>query len=70
MQKATSTSLTEQAVNALTNAVANVVADHRRRAKPLAVWRDGKAVWIAATETGALRERETPHWIKSHGTKS
>ncbi len=54
-------SLTEKAMRALTEAVEEVVADHRRRAKPLAVWRDGKAVWVSATAAGVLRETETPY---------
>jgi len=37
-------SLTEKAVAAMRAAVAGVIEDHRRRGKPLAVWRDGKAV--------------------------
>src|ERR1035437_1838339 len=47
MKKRIELSLTQKAMQALTNAVAKVVEDHRRRAKPLAVWRDGKAVWIS-----------------------
>lgn len=58
-------SLTQKAMRALTEAVAEVVEDHRRRQRPLAVWRDGKAVWISATEAGALRE--TP---PSYGQKA
>ena len=61
MKKRTELSLTQKAMQALTNAVAKVVEDHRRRAKPLAVWRDGKAVWISATEAGALRESPTSY---------
>jgi hypothetical protein len=56
MKRSNKPSLTQQAMQALTDAVAKVVEDHRRRAKPLAVWRDGKAVWIPATESGVLRE--------------
>jgi hypothetical protein len=37
---------------ALRGAAAKVVQDHRRRAKELAVWPDGKAVWISASEAG------------------
>jgi hypothetical protein len=70
MKRSTRKSLTEQAMQALTNAVAKVVEDHRRRAKPLAVWREGKAVWIPAAETGVLRETEIPYRTKSHGAKS
>jgi hypothetical protein len=70
MKKSTKSSLTQKAMRALTEAVAEVVEDHRRRAKPLAVWRDGKAVWIPATEADALRETGIPYRTKSHGTKS
>jgi len=51
----------------LAEAVAEVVEDHRRRAKPLAVWRDGKAVWIPVTEAGALHETTTPYGRKNKG---
>lgn len=61
MKKPKKSSLTEQAIQALTDAVAKVVEDHRRRGKPLAVWRDGKAVWISAEEAGALHESPTPY---------
>ena len=57
-------------MQALSDAVAKVVEDHRRRGRPLAVWREGKAVWIAATEAGALRETPIPYRIKLHGKKS
>ena len=61
MKKSTQLSLTQKAMEALTNAVAKVVDEHRRGARPLAVWRDGKAVWISATEVAALRESPTPY---------
>ena len=70
MKKPTKSSLTEKAMQALSDAVAKVVEDHQRRGKPLAVWREGKAVWISATEAGALRETSMPYRAKSHGTKS
>ena len=38
----TTSSLTEKAVAAMRAAVARVVEDHRRRGKPLVVWRDGR----------------------------
>lgn len=56
MKKSSKSSLTEMAMQALAEAVAKVVADHRRQARPLAVWRDGKAVWIPATDISTLRE--------------
>ena len=64
MNRPNKPSLTQQAMQALTDAVAKVVEDHRRRAKPLAVWRDGKAAWIPATETQVLRESPTPYGRK------
>ena len=70
MKKRTELSLTQKAIQALADAVAKVVEDHRRRARPLAVWRDGKAVWVSVTEAGALRESPTPYRSKSHGAKS
>jgi len=57
-------------MRALADAVAKVVEDHRRRAKPLAVWRNGKAVWLSADEAETLRERPMINKIKSHGAKT
>jgi hypothetical protein len=65
MKKTGKPTLTQQAMQALSDAVAKVVEDHRRRAKPLAVWRDGKAVWIPATDAGALREAPDPFHPKT-----
>jgi hypothetical protein len=48
----------------LTNAVAKVVEEHRRQERPLAVWRDGKAVWISATDAGMSREKPTAYGRK------
>ena len=70
MRKLRKPSLTEQAMQALADAVAKVIEDHRRRAKPLAVWRDGKAVWIPATEAAALRESPMPYRTKSSRRRS
>ncbi len=69
MKKHNESSLTLKATQALTEAVAKVVDDHRRRGIPLAVWRNGKAVSIPATEAGALRETPIPYRTKSHGPK-
>jgi hypothetical protein len=49
-------SLTAKALAALQEAVAQVVQDHRQSGKPLAVWRNGKAVGISAATSGMLRE--------------
>lgn len=67
MKKSSKSSLTQMAMQALADAVAKVVADHRRQARPLAVWRDGKAVWIPATEISALHESPTPYEPKAKG---
>ncbi len=61
MRKPAHLSLTEKAVQALNDAVAKVVEDHRRRGIPLAVWRNGKAVSVPATELSMLRETPTPY---------
>ena len=64
MKKSTQLSLTQKAMQALTNAVAKVVDEHRRQARPLAVWRDGRAVWISAAEAAALHESPTSYRTK------
>ena len=64
MKASSKPSLTQQAMQALADAVAKVVEDHRRRAKPLAVWRDGKAVWIPAAGASALHATSTPYRTK------
>jgi hypothetical protein len=58
MKKRRKLSMSEMALQALREAVAKVVEDHRRRGVPLAVWRDGKAVWIPADE--AVAPSKTP----------
>ncbi len=60
MKRKTESSLTKKAVRALAEAVAEVVEDHRRRGIPLAVWRNGKAVLVSASELSALRETPIP----------
>lgn len=69
MKKKPEASLTQKAMQALNNAVAKVIEEHRRHGRPLAVWRDGRAVWIAPTETGALRESPTPYRIRKPKTE-
>ncbi|MBM3846066.1 MAG: hypothetical protein FJ405_07265 [Verrucomicrobia bacterium] len=69
MKKRTQT-LTQMAMQALSEAVAKVVEEHRRRGIPLAVWRNGRAVSISPSEAGVLRQAPAPCRIKSHGTES
>jgi len=56
MKKPSKQSLTQMAVKAMTDAVAKVVEDHRRRGRPLAVWRNGRASWISAGESGVSHD--------------
>ena len=65
MKKRITLTLTQKAMQALTEAVAKVVEEHRRRGIPLAVWRNGRAVSIPATEAGVLRETPTPYRRKA-----
>lgn len=62
--------MTQKPLQALREAVAQTVEEHRQRGIPLAVWRDGKAVSILLTEAGALRETPIRYRTKSHGAKS
>jgi hypothetical protein len=54
----------DPALHALRQAVAKVIEDHRSRGRPLALWRDGKAVWVPADQVGALQESPAPYRIK------
>lgn len=56
MKKSSKSSMTQKAMQALQEAVAKAIEEHRRRGIPLAVWRNGKAVSIPASEAGTLRE--------------
>jgi len=67
MKKRNKSSMTQAAMQALTEAVAKAVEDHRRRGIPLAVWRNGRAVSIPASEAGALRENPVPYRTKGKG---
>jgi hypothetical protein len=59
--------LTQKAMQALTDAVAKAVAEHRRRGIPLAVWRNGRAVSVPATELAVLYETPAPYGRKTKG---
>ncbi len=48
--------LTEKALAAMRDAVAKVIEQHRRDNLPLAIWRDGKVVWISPHDFTAVRE--------------
>lgn len=51
---------------ALRAAVAEVVAEHKRTGKPLAVWQDGSAVLLPADKAvAAVREHRTEYRVKT-----
>jgi len=49
-------SMTRKALTALQEAVAQVVAEHQRDGRPLAIWQDGKAMLVAPDKPAAVRE--------------
>ncbi len=53
--------LTARAVAAMRAAVKNVVEDHRRRGKPLVLWRNGKIVREMPAASPSIREAETSY---------
>ena len=69
MKKTIRTSLTGKAMQALTEAVAKVVEDHRQRGRPLAVWRNGEAVWMPVETADALRETPPAYHTSKRGKK-
>ena len=44
-------------MKALKQAVANVVEEHRRERRPLAIWRNGKVVHVIPELEGSVREQ-------------
>ena len=57
--------LTEKAVHAMESAVNKVVATHRRQNRPLAITRDGKAVWVSPDEFDALAAEKKAEGLKN-----
>lgn len=58
-------SLTEKASAAMEDAVRDVVTDHMRRQKPLAVWKDGKVVLVTPEMASAVREQHSGYTTKT-----
>ena len=50
MKKNDELTLTEKATRAMSEAVAEVIEQHRRQSRPLALWRNGEAVWVPVEE--------------------
>ena len=70
MKKRKQSSMTQKALQALREAVAQAVEVHRRRGIPVAVWRNGRAVSISPEQARALHEAPIPYRTKSRGPKS
>lgn len=60
-------SLTEKATAAMEDAVRGVVSDHKRRNKPLAVWKDGKVVLISPETAVIAREQQAQYNARRKG---
>ena len=43
-------SVPEKAELALKEAVKKTMAEHKKRGEPVAIWKDGKAIWLPADE--------------------
>jgi uncharacterized protein YicC (UPF0701 family) len=56
--------MTQKALRALREAVAEVVAQHQREGRPLAVWQNGRAV-LVPSDVKSLVIREMPAVYKA-----
>lgn len=61
MNTAEGKDLRQKAVGAMKAAVANVVQEHLRNDRPLAVWRHGKIVMVPPQEATGVREDSGPY---------
>jgi len=55
-QPFTTDEIGDMALTALRQAVARVMEDHRRRGKPVAIWKDGRVVWKIPDPPGEIQE--------------
>ena len=53
--------LTEAAVRAMQGAVRKVIEEHRRRRRPMAVWKDERVVLIDPDVLPVVRESRAPY---------
>ena len=53
--------LTQKAVAAMENAIRKVVADHKQRNRPLAVWQDGKVIMLNPEIAPMVREKHAKY---------
>ena len=63
-------SLTSKATVAMQDALDRLIADHRRRNMPLAVWQDGKVVRIQPSQAVAVRETPATYQPRARAKKS
>lgn len=64
-RKSTIPAIAVEGEKALKAAVAEVVAEHKRTRKPLAVWHEGKAVLMAPEKAvSAIRESRATYSVK------
>jgi hypothetical protein len=56
--------MTRKALMALQEAVAQVVEEHRREGRPLAVWRNGKAVLVSPGKPVVVHESRAKYLVK------
>jgi hypothetical protein len=68
--KVSKNALTRKALAALQSAVAKVVAKARRDGRPIAVWRNGKAVLVSAGRAPVVRETPAAYRMRSRRRKS
>lgn len=62
--------LARKAWAAMQEAVAEIVEEHRRQGRPLAIWRDGKVVWIEPEPASIVRERPANYRTRHRAKKS
>lgn len=56
--------MTRKALTALQEAVAQVVEQHQRDGRPLAVWQDGRAVLVPAGRPTVVRKKPATYRTK------
>jgi hypothetical protein len=60
--------MTRKALTALQEAVAQVVEEHRRDGRPLAEWKDGKAVLVPPGKPSVIRETPATYRTRRKGS--
>ena len=67
-KKSTPVPLAIQAERALKRAVIKVIAEHRSDGSPIAIWQDGKVVWVPAEQI-EVREPEAKYTVSRKKVK-